>query len=96
MDRDVAATEVKYANSVILRVERKIGNNHEPSNMVVNGKSDTVGKSPSTQRNISINLGLSGDQRTTDVSVFEEVIPMVIILFAVACLLAIFLARNFN
>ena len=83
------------ANSVILRVEQNIGNNHEPSNMVVNGKSDTVGKSP-TQPNISINLGLSGDQRTTDVSVFEEVIPMVIILFAVACLLAIFLARIFN
>jgi hypothetical protein len=71
-------------------VEGKIGNNHEPSNMTVNGNSYTVRKSHPTQPNISINLGISGDQRTKG---FEESIPMVIILFAVACLLAIFSAR---
>ncbi|CAM0875199.1 unnamed protein product [Alopecurus aequalis] len=76
LDSDAAATEVKDANSVILRVDEKIGDNNEPSNMAVNGKSYTVGNSPSTQPNISINLKLSGDQRTTDVSVFEEGIPM--------------------
>ncbi|KAM0837080.1 hypothetical protein ACQ4PT_016204 [Festuca glaucescens] len=76
LDRDGAATEVKDANSVTLMVEGKIGNNHEPSNMAVNGNSYTVRKSRPTQPNTSINLGISGDQRTTGVSGFEESIPM--------------------
>jgi hypothetical protein len=58
-----------------------IGNNHGSSDMVVDGKSYTVGKSP-TQPNISINLGIAGDQRTAG---FEAGIPMVIFRFAVAC-----------
>lgn len=67
---------MKDANSVPIMVEGKIGNNHEPSNMAVNGKSYTVEKSHSTLPNISVNLGLSGDQRMTDISGFEEGIPM--------------------
>ncbi|KAK1645024.1 hypothetical protein QYE76_062829 [Lolium multiflorum] len=76
LDRDAAATEVKDAYSVTLMVEGKIGNNHEPSNMNVNGNSNTVRKSHPTQPNISINLGVSGDQRTKGYSGFEESIPM--------------------
>jgi hypothetical protein len=87
---------VKDANSVTLMVEGKIGNNHGSSDMVVDGKSYTVGKSPPTQPNISINLEISGDQRTRGVSGFEAGIPMVIFRFAVACLLAIFSARIFT
>nr|XP_051178734.1 uncharacterized protein LOC127293203 [Lolium perenne] len=76
LDRDAAATEVKDAYSVTLMVEGKIGNNHEPSNMTVNGNPYTVRKSHPTQPNISINLGESGDQRTKGFSGFEESIPM--------------------
>lgn len=65
LDRDAATTEVKDANSVTV---------------IVNEKSYTMGKTPPIQPNISISLGISGDQRTACVSGFQEGIPMVIIL----------------
>ncbi|KAI4998392.1 hypothetical protein ZWY2020_053734 [Hordeum vulgare] len=60
LDRDAATTEIKDANPVAV---------------IVNEKSYTLGKTP-IQSNISINLGISGDQRTACVSGFQEGIPM--------------------
>ncbi|XP_044377559.1 serine/threonine-protein kinase prp4 isoform X2 [Triticum aestivum] len=60
LDRDAATTEVKDANSVTV---------------IVNEKSYTLGMTPPIQPNISINLGISGDQWTACVSGFQEGIP---------------------
>ncbi|XP_048569339.1 serine/threonine-protein kinase PRP4 homolog isoform X3 [Triticum urartu] len=61
LDRDAATTEVKDANSVTV---------------IVDEKSYTMGKTPPIQPNISINSGISGDQRTACVSGVQEGIPM--------------------
>ncbi|EMS52228.1 Serine/threonine-protein kinase PRP4-like protein [Triticum urartu] len=80
LDRDAATTEVKDANSVTV---------------IVDEKSYTMGKTPPIQPNISINSGISGDQRTACVSGVQEGIPMVINPFdAVDCSLTIFSARG--
>ena len=63
--RDAAPTEVKDANSVTV---------------IVNEESYTMGKTPPNQPNISINSGITGDQRTACVTGVQEGIPMVIIL----------------